>query len=72
MEYVKKPMEVDILCTIDEETFLLLAKNTWIGDSCTSHHNTNNDTGLYDITKINKSVQGSLGNMFAIKKGSLT
>ena len=29
----------------------------------------NNDTGLYDVTKINKLAQGSPDNLFAMKEG---
>ena len=46
-------------------------KNTWIGDSGASCHITNDDTGLYDITNINESIQGSFGVMPATEKGKL-
>ena len=32
---------------------------------------TNNDSGLYNITNINESIQGSPGIMPAMKKGKL-
>ena len=46
------PLEAGMLCTIDEETFHLFTKNTWIGDSGASCYITNNETGLYNITVI--------------------
>ena len=58
-------------CMIDGETFHLLTKNMKISDLDASCHITNYDTGLYDIIEINKSVKGSLGNMFATKKDKL-
>ena len=57
-----------MMITIDGDTF---TKNTWIGDSGVSCHVTNNDTGLYDVTDINKSIQGSSSIMPAMKKGKL-
>ena len=45
--------------------------NTWTGDSGASSHITNDDTGLYDITDIDESIQGSPGIMTATKKGKL-
>ena len=42
-----------------------------IGKSDISCHIANNDTDLYDVTEINKLVQGSVGNMSATKKGKL-
>ena len=51
--------------------YFLFKKNTWIRDSGTSCHITNNDTGLYDIININKSVQGSSSIMPAMKKDKL-
>ena len=56
MKNVKKPTEAIILCTIDGETFHSFTKNTWIGNSGASCHTTIDDTVLYDITEINKSV----------------
>ena len=64
-------MEAGILCTIDGETFHSIAKNTWIDNSGASCHITNNNTGLYDITEINKLVQGILGIISATIKGKL-
>ena len=46
--------------------------NTWTGDFRVSDHITNDDTILFDIMYINESIQGSSGNMPAIKKGSFT
>ena len=40
----------------------MFTKNTLIGGSVTSCHITNNDTGLYDVTKMNKLVQRSSGS----------
>ena len=42
-------------------------KNTQIGDLSTSCHITKNDTGLYNVSDINKLVQGSLGHMPVMK-----
>ena len=63
MENAKKPREYDMLLTIDGETFHLFTKNTWIGNSGGSCHVTNNHTGLYNVVKINKLVQGNAGNI---------
>ena len=52
-------------------THFLFTKNTWIGDSGASCHITNNNSGLYDITKIDEFIQGSSGIMSAMKKGKL-
>ena len=41
----KKPTEAGMLSTIDENTFHLFTKKTWIGDSGALCHVTNNDTG---------------------------
>ena len=60
-------MEAGMLCTINGETFHSFTKSTWIGDSQALCNITNNDTSLYDVTKI-KLVQGCLGNMPAMKK----
>ena len=60
-------MEAGILCSIDGKIFYWFTKNTWISYSGTL----NNDTGLYNLSKISKFVQGSADNMSAIKKGNL-
>ena len=65
------PMKAGMLCTINGETFYSFTKNIWVGDSGTSFHISNNDTGLFDVTEVNKFVEGSLGNMPATKKGML-
>ena len=44
--------EAGIMFTINEETFYMFTKNTWISDSGTLCHVTNENTGLCDITKI--------------------
>ena len=59
------------MCTIDGDTFFSFTKNTCIGDSVTSCNITNDDIGLYDITEIDESIQGSSGIMPAIKTGKL-
>ena len=71
MENVKNPMKAGMLCTIDGKTFHSFAKNTWIGSLSASCHITYDDTSLCDITDINKLVQGSSGNMSAMKKSKL-
>ena len=62
----KTPPEEGTLCIVNHETFHFFAKKC--GDLC---HIINKDTGLYDVTDIDESVQGSSGNMFATKKGKL-
>ena len=42
-----------MLCIINGENFHSFTKNIRIGNSGVSCHIINNDTGLYDITKIN-------------------
>ena len=37
----------------------------------TLYHIANNDTGIYDVTNIDKLVQGSSGNMSTAKMGEL-
>ena len=64
-------MEAGMLSTIDEETFDSSTKNTWIGNSGVSCYITYSDTGLYDVTKINELLQGSMGNMSTNNKGKL-
>ena len=71
MGNVKKPMEIGLLFTIDEETFHSFTKSTWIGDYGALCHITNDDAGLNDVTKINELVQGSAGNTSITKKGKL-
>ena len=46
----------------------MFTKNTWIEDSGTSCYITNDDTGIFDVEKNDESVQGSSGNMNAMKK----
>ena len=70
-EDVKQLLETGMMCTIDGDTFFSFIKNTWLGDSDASCHIANNDTGLYDITNIDESIQGSSGIMPATKKGKL-
>ena len=71
MENVKNPIQASMLCMIDGETFHSFTKNMWIGNMGASYHIPNDDVGLYDVTKINKFVQGSLGNMSITKRGKL-
>ena len=59
------------MCTIDGDTFYSLMRITWIRDSGASCHITNNDTGMYDITDINESIQGSSSIMPTTKKSKL-
>ena len=49
----------------------LFTKNTWIRDSGASCHITNNDTGLYDVTNVDESIQGSSCIIPVIKKRKL-
>ena len=68
---VKQTSEAGIMCTTDSDTFYSFTKNIWIGDLGASCHITNNKTGMYDITNINKSIQGSSNIMPATKNGKL-
>ena len=63
--------EAGMMCTIDGDRFYSFTKNTWIRDSGASYHITNNDTGMYDITNINESIQGNSSIMPAMKKDKL-
>ena len=60
-----------MMCTIDGDTFYSFTRNSWIGDSGASCHITNDDTGMYDITDIDESIQGCSGIMLTTKKGKL-
>ena len=71
MEDVKQPSEAGMMCTIDRDTFFSFTKNTWIGDLGVSCHITKDNTGLYDITDIDKTIQGSSSIMPAMKKSKL-
>ena len=62
-ENVKMPMEASMLCTINGDTIFLFTKNTLIRDSGALCHIMNNHTSLFDITDINKWIQGSSGNI---------
>ena len=71
MENVKQPSEAGMMCTIDGTSFHTFTKNTWIGDSSSSCHITNNEKGIFEVIKIDESIQGSSGTMPATKKGKL-
>ena len=71
MEDVKQPYEAGTMCTINGNTLFLFTKNTWIGDSGASCHITNNNTGLYNVTNIDESIQGSSSIIPPTKKGKL-
>ena len=45
------------------------SKDTWFDNVGALHNITNDDAGIYDVSKINKLLKGSLGNMEATKKG---
>ena len=47
------------------------SQRTHVRDLGASCYIINDGTGLYDITNINKSVQGSSGNMSTTKKSKL-
>ena len=51
--------------------FFFFMKNAWIIDFGTPCDIINDDTDLYDVNKMNESVQGSSGSMSATKKGKL-
>ena len=52
-------MEAGMTCTINGEIFFSFTKNMWIGYLGTLCHISNDDSGLYDVTNINKHVQVS-------------
>ena len=64
-------MEAGMVCMIDGETFFSFMENMWIHDLGSSCHIIKHGSGLYDMTNINKLVQGSWGNMPAMKKGNI-
>ena len=72
MENIKPPAEAAMISYIDGETFALFMENMWISDSGTFCHITNNNTSLFQVTKISKSIQSSSGNMPATKRESFT
>ena len=51
---VKIPMEDGMMGNIDGETFYYFTKNTWIGDSGTFCHITNNNSGLFLQRSVNQ------------------
>ena len=57
-----------MMCTMDRQSFYAFTKNTLIGDFGAFCHITNNDKWLYNVSDINKSVQGSSGSMSATEK----
>ena len=71
MDNEKQSSEAGMMCTINGDTFYSFTINTWIGDSCASCHIINDDSGMYDITDIDESTQGSSSIMPATKKGKL-
>ena len=65
------PMKVDMLFTINDDTFFLFMKNIWIEDSGALCLITNNSTSVFYIINIDKLIQGGFVNMLAMKKGML-
>ena len=63
--------EAGMMCTFIGQSFCFFTKHTWIGDLGASCHITNNDTGMYDVTHIDRLVQGGLGSISATKNGKL-
>ena len=67
-----------MLCTINGDTFYLLMKNTWNGDSRASCHIMNDNTNLFDVIGINELIQGgdmlgsfaSMSNKLMVRHGS--
>ena len=64
-------LETGIICTIEGEKLNTIIKNICIEDSRTSCHITNDDTGIYDITEIDKAMKGSSDSMKEILKRKL-
>ena len=71
VDNIKQPSEAGMMCTFDGNTFHSFTKNTWIVDSNVSCHITNDKCGMYDVIKIDKSIQRSSGIMSATKKSKL-
>ena len=63
--------ETCMMCTIDGKSFFMFTKHIWIRDSGDSCHTIKNDKGMYAITNIDESIQGSSGNMKATKMDML-
>ena len=71
VEDVKQPSDACVMCSINGDTFCLFTKNMWIRDSSASCHIMSNDTDLFDVINIDKSIQGSSSIMPTMKKGNL-
>ena len=71
MVNIKLSTEAGMTCIIDGEIFHRFIKNTRIGDSITWYHVTIFNIGLFNVTKIKESIQGSYGSVWAIKRGKL-
>ena len=54
-----------MMCTIYGDSFYMLTNHTWIDDSGTSCHITNDNTDMFDVEQID----GSSENMKALKRG---
>ena len=70
-ENIKEPRKAGMFWMMDVETFHSFMKNTWISSTGTSCHITNDDTGHFDVTKINELVHGSSSIMTILKRGKL-
>ena len=57
--------EVGMMCTINGQSFYMFTKHATIGNLGDSSCITNDKIGMYVVTNLDKSVQGSLGSMSA-------
>ena len=58
-------------CIVDGENYLSFTEHTWICDTGSPCHITNQSTSMYDMESIDEPVQSNCGGMQATKKGKL-
>ena len=63
--------ETGMMHTINKELLVMFTQCIWVRDYSLPYHITNNDTAMYDVIKIDESIQGSSFNMKAAQKGKL-
>ena len=56
-------------CMIDGNSYPAFTDSRMYGDTATSCHLTDDDTGMYDVVLINENVSGIRGDETATKKG---
>ena len=60
--------EHNMFSTVDGEKYASFTEHTWIGDTGSSCHNTNQSTSMYNEESINEPVHGSFRGVQATKK----